>query len=303
LPLCHPRKREGREWSLKTIVKLKRFNLEPYLLLLPSTVYLILLLGWPMLQAFGMAFRTKEGQWTMSYFQRMVNDVIFWRAIRTTLLFIVTIVPLQFILALAMALLVTAGLRGSGMLVYIYSIPLAISDLAAGIVWFSVFTEHGYLNSVLNSLGLLDKPFIFLSYQTSWPVVAVILAEVWRATSIVFVILVAGLQSIPPDYVEAAEVFGASWFQRLWRVILPMLRPSIQVALILRTIYALQVFGVVQALAGDAVHVVITESYLWYHTYRSPNMAAAYATLVLVLSLATTWVYLRTLRVGEEMRM
>ena len=288
---------------MKATVKLKRFNLEPYLLLIPSTVYLVLLLGWPMIQAFKIAFQTKEGQWTMAYFQRMVNDVIFWKAIRTTLLFIVTIIPLQFILALAMALLVTAKLRGSGLFVYVYSIPLAISDLAAGIVWFSIFTEHGYLNSVLSSLGLLDKPFIFLSYQTSWPVVAVILAEAWRATSIVFVILVAGLQSIPPDYVEAAEVFGARWFDRLWRVILPMLRPSIQVALILRTIYALQVFGVVQALAGDAVSVVIAEAYRWYHVYRSPNMAAAYATLVLVLSLATTWLYLRTLRVGEEMRM
>ena len=256
-----------------------------------------------MIQAFGLAIRTPKGEWTLAYLQRMVNDVIFWKSIRTTLLFIVTVIPIQFILALAMALLVTAGLRGSGLFVYVYAIPLAISDLAAGIVWFSIFTEHGYLNSILNSLGLLDKPFIFLNYQTSWPMVAVILAEVWRATSIVFVILVAGLQSIPPDYVEAAEVFGASWLQRLWRVILPMLRPSIQVALILRTIYAFQVFGVVQALAGDAVHVVITESYLWYHSYRSPNMAAAYAAVVLVLSLATTWGYLRTLKVGEEMRM
>jgi len=288
---------------LNTIAKLKRFNLEPYLLLVPSTFYLLFFLGWPMIQAFGLAIRTPKGEWTLAYLQRMVNDVIFWKSIRTTLLFIVTVIPIQFILALAMALLVTAGLRGSGVFVYVYAIPLAISDLAAGIVWFSIFTEHGYLNSVLNSLGLLDKPFIFLNYQTSWPMIAVILAEVWRATSIVFVILVAGLQSIPPDYVEAAEVFGASWFQRLWRVILPMLRPSIQVALILRTIYAFQVFGVVQALAGDAVHVVITESYLWYHSYRSPNMAAAYAAVVLVLSLVTTWGYLRTLKVGEEMRM
>jgi len=288
---------------LKSIMKMKRFNFEPYLLLVPTMVFLIVFFGYPMIRAFGMAFITKKGEWTMAYLQRMVNDVVFWKAIRTTVLLIVTVVPLQFILALAMALLVTAGLRGSGMLVYVYSIPLAISDLAAGIVWFSIFTEHGYLNSVLCSLGLLDKPFIFLSYQTSWPVVAVVLAEVWRATSIVFVILVAGLQSIPPDYVEAAEVFGAGWFDRLWRVILPMLRPSIQVALILRTIYALQVFGVVQALAGDAVSVVIGEAYRWYHTYRSPNMAAAYAALVLVLSLASTWVYLRTLQVGEEMRM
>jgi len=283
-------------------MNLKRSKLDPYILLIPSALYMVLFFAWPMIQSFGLAFRTDEGRWTVEYLQRMVNDVIFWKSIRTTLLLVVTIVPLQFILALAMALLVTAKLRGATMLVYVYSIPLAISDLAAGIVWFSIFTEHGYLNSVLHSLDFIDKPIIFLSYQSSWPVVAIILAEVWRATSIVFVILVAGLQSIPPDYVEAAEVFGAGWFDRLWRVILPMLLPSIQVALILRTIYAFQVFGVVMALAGQAVSVVIAESYRWYHTYRSPHMAAAYAAVVLVLSLVTTWVYLRTLRVREEAR-
>jgi multiple sugar transport system permease protein len=136
----------------------------------------------------------------------MVNDAAFKEAVRNTAIFLVTIVPIQFILALIMALLVTAGLRGSGFWVYVYSIPIAVSDLAAGFIWLSIFTEHGYLNTVLTGLGLLDKPFIFLAYGISWPYIAVILAEVWRATSIVFVILVAGLQSIPKEYDEAAAL-------------------------------------------------------------------------------------------------
>ncbi|MCK4472872.1 MAG: sugar ABC transporter permease [Anaerolineae bacterium] len=282
-------------------MNLKRRTLEPYLLLLPSTAYLVLFFAWPMAKAFGLAFQTDEGQLTLAYLQRMFGDAAFSEALRSTFKLIIAIVPLQFILALVMALLMMERLRGSDILVYIYSIPLAVSDLAAGIIWFSIFTERGYLNSLLHGLGALDKPFLFLDYQTNWPLVAIVLAETWRATSIVFVVLVAGLQSIPRDYVEAAEVFGAGWFKRVWRVILPLLRPSIQTALILRTILAVQVFAVVAALAGRGVTVLAAEAYRWYGEYRNPHMAAIYAMFILSISLATAFVYLRTLRVKEEM--
>jgi multiple sugar transport system permease protein len=278
----------------------RRANLEPYLLLLPSLVYLAVFFAWPMAQAFGLAFRADDGRWTLEFFRRMVGDAAFWPAMRTTLLLVVAIIPLQFILALAMALLVTAGLRGSGALIYFYALPIAVSDLAAGIVWFSIFTERGYLNTVLQGLGLLERPFIFLQYGATWSLIAIILAEVWRATSIVFVILVAGLQGIPKEYFEAAEVFGAGWFARLRRVTLPMLRPSIQVALILRTILAFQVFAVVVALTGDGVKVLASEAYQWYNQWRNINVAASYAALILAISLLSTGIYLRALRTRAE---
>ncbi len=281
-------------------MNLKRFNWEPYLLLLPSALYLVFFLAWPMFKAFGLAFQADDGHLTLSYLQRMFGDVMFSKALRNTIMLIIAIVPLQFILALIMALLMMERLRASDIFVYIYSIPLAVSDLAAGIIWFSIFTQRGYLNSLLYSLRVLDKPFLFLDYQTHWPFVAIVLAEVWRATSIVFVILVAGLQSIPRDYIEAAEVFGAGWLQRVWQVILPLLRPSIQTALILRTILAVQVFAVVVAIAGRGMTVVANEAYRWYFEYRSPHLAATYAMFILVISLGTAFVYLRALRVKEE---
>ena len=282
-------------------MRLKRFNLEPYVLLLPSTLYLLLFFAWPMFKAFQLAFQTDDGLLTIAYLERMFSDAMFLEALGNTVKLIIAIVPLQFLLALVMALLMMERLRGSDMFVYIYSIPLAISDLAAGIIWFSIFTERGYLNSFLHNLGMLDKPFLFLNYQTNWPFVAIVLAEVWRATSIVFVILVAGLQSIPRDYIEAAEVFGAGWFARVWRVILPLLRPSIQTALILRTILAVQVFAVVVAIAGRGTTVLANEAYRWYSEYRNPHLAATYAMFILSISLASAFIYLRTLRVKEEM--
>ncbi len=281
-------------------MKRRRVNWEPYALLLPSTAYLVLFFAWPMVQAFKLGFQSDDGQFTLAYVQRMFGDAAFVNASWNTLKLIIAIIPLQFILALIMALLMMERLRGSDILAYVYSIPLAISDLAAGLIWFSIFTERGFLNSLLYSLGLLERPYLFLNYQSYWPLVAIVLAEVWRATSIVFVILVAGLQSIPRDYIEAAEVFGANWFQRVRRVILPMLRPSIQVALILRTLLAVQVFAVVMALAGRGVTVLAAEAYRWHGEYRNPHMAAVYAMFILIISLASAFFYLRALRVKEE---
>jgi multiple sugar transport system permease protein len=279
--------------------RFKRWNSEPYLLLLPSTIFLMIFFGWPMIRALLLAFQGREGEWTVFHVERMVSSVAFPDAVRNTFLIIVAVIPLQFVLALAMALLVTAGLRGSGLLIYIYALPIAISDLAAGIVWFSIFTERGYMNTALIAMGILERPYIFLNPQTPWPLITIVIAEVWRATSIIFVILVAGLQGIPKEYDEAAEVFGANWFTRLWRVTLPMLRPSIQVALILRTILAFQVFAVVVALTGGSVRVLAYEAFRWYTVLRNPHMAAAYAGLILLLSLAVSIIYLRTLRVRQ----
>jgi multiple sugar transport system permease protein len=272
-----------------------------YLLLAPAGLFLAIFFAWPMIQALGLVVLGDNGGLTTAHFERMVGDTYFWPAIRYTLLLIVVIVPLQLVLALAMALLLQTGLRGTGLFLYVWSIPLAISDLAAGIVWLAIFTDRGYLNSLLVTLGLNENGFPFLSYEH--PVstfLAVVVAETWRATSIVMVILMAGVQVIPKDYGEAAEVFGATFWQRLRHVTLPLLRPSLQVALILRTILAFQVFAVVIALAGRNLPVLVGEAYYWYGSYSNPNVAAAYALLILVFSLANTLIYLRALRVRDE---
>src|SRR5207253_1776360 len=162
------------------------------------------------------------------------------------------------------------------------ALPLAISDLAAGILWLSVFTQQGYLNTVLQGLGLIKGPIIFLSYENIALVfAAIVVAESWRATALVLVILLAGLQLIPREYFEAAELFGAGRLRRTLEVVLPMLRPSLQSALIIRTIFAFNAFAVVLALAGRQLPVLGYEAYDWYSNNRNENVAAAFATLIL----------------------
>ena len=117
------------------------------------------------------------------------------------------------------------------------------------------------------------------------------------------VILVSGLQAIPDETLEAAELFGASYWQRIRHIMLPLLRPSIQVALILRTILAFQVFAVVVALSGgDVVTVLANETYRQYFEFRDDNVASAYALFILLLSIASAVFYLRSVRTQEQVR-
>jgi multiple sugar transport system permease protein len=241
-------------------------------------------------------------QYTTRYIQQMLNNRFFTPALRTTLLLIVIIIPVQFVLAIIMALVIQANPKGSSLFLYIYTIALGVSDLAVGIVWYSVFTQFGYLNSILQRLGLIDSPITYLSAtRQHWIIIAIWLAEVWRATAIVMVIVVAGMQSISREVLEAAEVFGATLWQRIRYIILPLLRPSLQVALILRTILAFQVFAVVVVLSGgDVVTVLANETYRQYYDLRNVNVAASYASFILLLSILTAIFYLRAVRTQEE---
>jgi multiple sugar transport system permease protein len=283
--------------------RLRRWEGLPYALILPTVAYLGLFFAWPMVQAFKLAFRV-EGVWTFEPFRRMLDDTNFDEALKFTLLLVVVIVPIQFVLALVMALIVNSKLHGRGFFLAIFILPLAISDLAAGLVWQSILTERGYLNSFLAEIGLTDQDRIWL--DPSKPnnlLIAVVIAELWRSTAFVMVIFLAGLQSIPHEYTEAAEVFGASFFQRVRQVMLPMLKPSIQVALLFRIIFAFEAFAVVIALTGRAKSTLATEAWRWQAEYFDSHVAAAYSSLILVLSLVSAGLVVFLLRTPRAQMM
>jgi multiple sugar transport system permease protein len=278
-----------------------RLGWAPYALLLPSALFLVIFFATPMVQAFGLAFQQPDGSFGFSSVERMLGDTSFRNALLTTLALVVLVIPIQFALAMSMALVINARLKGQGMWLYVYALPLGISELAAGIVWVSIFTQSGWLNSILMGIGIIDSPITWQSAETPWLLIGcVVIAEAWRATSIIMIILVAGLQSIPREFMEAADIYGATNWQKIRRVVLPMLRPSLQVALILRTILAFQVFATVIALAGSGLDVLAGEAQRWATDIDNDNVAAAYAGLILLLSLFSTVLFLVLLPTREE---
>ncbi len=277
-------------------------RLLPYLLLLPATLFLVLFFVVPFVQVAWMGVSV-DGQLSLANFQTMAAHWKFWPALGNTLLLGLIVVPIQLALALGMASLVTGMGRGREVVLYIWTIPLGISDLAAGLVWLAILDQTGFLNSALYSLGLIPRQVNWLTYQNHWLLfAAVVIAEVWRATAIVLVILVAGMGLIPKEYYEAAEVFGAGPWKRFVRITLPLLKPSLQTALILRTILAFEVFAVVAALAGTNLPVLMGETYTWQFAMQRRGVASAYALIILGISIAFTVTFLLTLRPREEQK-
>jgi len=274
-------------------------NRLPYLLILPVTLFLLLFFVYPFIQVASQAFTTEQG-FTLANFERVFSDWKFPISLKNTLLLAAAVVPVQLALALLMATMVSRMQKGRDLVLYIWTIPLGISDLAAGIIWLAIFEQSGFLNSMMHSLGFIDRPTSLLSYKNMGLVfLAIALAEIWRATAIMLVILVAGIGLIPKEYYEAAEVFGASPWKRFLRITLPLLRPSLQTALVLRVILAFEIFAVVAALGGTLFPVLMGETYAYQFDLLDSGAAAAIALVILAISIAFTLVILRALRVPK----
>jgi multiple sugar transport system permease protein len=281
---------------------MRRAGALPYLLIAPTTLFLCVLFLVPLAQTVALAFKA-DGGWSLGNFHRMGGDLNFGDALANTLKVVVLAVPLQLCLALGMAMMLRHVRRGKDLLLWVWSIPLGISDLAAGLVWLAILNDQGYLNSLLFRLGIIAAPHSWLTYETPTALLAaIVVTELWRATAIVLVILVAGVQTLPGEYLEAAEVFGATPWKRFLRVVLPLLRPSIQTALILRTVLAFEMFAILLALGGRNFPVLVSEAFDWQYAQQDYGVAAAYAVVVMIFSIGATLVYLRLLRTPAAQR-
>jgi multiple sugar transport system permease protein len=279
-------------------------RLLPHLLILPAALFTVVFFVYPMVLVSVAAFTDAGGAFTLKHFQTMFGHWKFGATLGNTLMFAALVVPIQLVVALCMAQMLTQVTRARDMLLYLWTIPLGICDLAAGIVWLAIFEQTGFLNSLLVGLGLRAQPVSFLGYDDTFSLlVAIVLAEIWRSTGTVLVILASGIGMIPREYREAAEVFGAGPWQKFLRVTLPLLRPTLQTALILRTIFALEVFAVIVALSGTRFPVLMGEAYHWQFTLQDGAVASAMALVLLLLSALTTLFYLRVLRVPAGVRM
>ncbi len=271
----------------------------PYLLILPVTLFLCLFFLYPFILVAQQAFYV-DGSWSLKNFQDVTSHWKFPISFRNTMLLAAAVVPVQLALALLMATMVSRMQKGRDLILYVWTIPLGISDLAAGIIWLAIFEQSGFLNSMMSGLGVVDRPVNFLSYQHPGIVfLAIALAEIWRATAIMLVILVAGIGLIPKEYYEAAEVFGASPWKRFTRITLPLLRPSLQTALVLRVILAFEIFAVVAALGGTLFPVLMGETYAYQFDLLNGGAAAAMALIILAISIAFTLIIMRALRVPK----
>ncbi len=179
-----------------------------------------------------------------------VADPRVWAALGHTAFFTATTVTLELGLGLLLALAMDPAVRGRGLVRATVLLPWAIPTVVSGLIWRFVFDGRtGVANAVLQRLGLIDEPVVWLvGPHTAW--VPVLVADVWKMTPFVALLLLAGLQTIDRGLYEAARIDGAGAWQRFTRITLPLLRPAILVALVFRTLDAFRVFDLVYVLTG-----------------------------------------------------
>jgi ABC-type sugar transport system permease subunit len=234
----------------------------------------------------------------------LLKEPIFWTTIGRTLYFTVISVGIELVLGLAIAQLIHAHPPGWQFLRTSLIIPWAVPTIVNGTMWRWIYNaDYGALNGLLFQLGLIDK---YIPWLTK-PEIAmnlVILADIWHSVPFIALILQAALATLPPDLEEAAYVDGATAMQYFWFIRLPLLRPAILVALIIRSVEAFRAFDIIYVITnGGPANGTVTISFLTYlemFSFGHAGRGSALSFLISIFTLTLAFIYIRMLYRPEE---
>lgn len=270
------------------------------LLLLPAAVFAAVVVLLPVLRVIQLSFShvELEGELTTRWagwapYFRLWQDTRWWAALRNTLLFTTTSVFLETVLGVAFALVLHRNFRGRGLLRAVVLVPWALPTAVMALSWAWIFNDSfGVANDLLQRAGLLASPLAWLG-DPALAMAALVIAEVWKTTPFVALIVLAGLQGIPEELIEAARVDGLSASQRLRHVVLPLLLPSLLLAVLFRAVQAYGAFDIVYVMTGggpggstETISLYAFQSYFRYLDFGYGSAIATQGALLAVLAAA-----------------
>jgi len=282
-----------------------------WLLLAPSLLIMLGVTLWPVISTFILSFfiaptglnqaRTFVG---LGNYIAMLKDQTFWETIGRTAYFTVVSVGLELSLGLAIAQLIHSKPWGWKFLRFSLIIPWAVPTIVNGAMWRWIYSaDFGALNALLMQLGLIKHYVPWLTLP-NMAMNLVIVADLWHTMPFVALVLQAALATLPEDLDEAAAVDGANAWQRFWQIRVPLLRPAILVALIVRTVDAFRVFDIVYIItSGGPAYKTLTITYLTYlnsFAFGKQGTGAALSFLISAFTIIMALVYIRILYRPEE---
>jgi multiple sugar transport system permease protein len=281
-----------------------------YVFIGPAVVWILLFTIFPLLYAIYTSLHGyRSGRMTafvgLSNFQRVLTDDGFLSAFRFTFVYVFCVVAIEMLLGFGLALLFNRQLRGIGILRTIMTLPLFVSPIALGFLAQTIFYEiNGPANALLSLIGASPVPWLSNGF---WSRVAIIIIDIWQWTPFVFLVALAGLQSLPQDVLEASEVDGASAWQRLISVILPMMAPILWLIMMLRAIDAFKVVDIIVSLTkgGPGRDTEVVSFFIFRASRRFADYGGAAAmgfVLLFVVMLIVTIVWGRIREAYEPMR-
>ncbi len=276
-------------------------HLGQYLVMLPALLFLAAVSIAPLiyslvvgLQRYNLMNPDRRGYVGLRNFQLILESPDFWNSLVVTFEFVIIAVSGELVLGLALALVLSRDVPGIGMFRSFLLVPLAMAPVVVGLLWrFMLNTEAGILNYAISALGFDRTDFLS---NTTWAMPLIALVDVWQWSPFMFLILLAGIQALPHDPFEAAAIDGASTWQALTQITLPMLRYPILVAVLLRTIDAFRVYDLIYMMTrGGPVDATDTLSWSVYNDgFRTFNMgyasALSWVMLIIVTGIVTIFV-------------
>lgn len=284
-----------REWTL------------PYLLLAPTVLVLLALSIYPLIYAVKVSFQAGTGagvRWSLQNFARLFTDRFFFAALVHTLIYAVVALTCEFLLGLGLALLMNSRLRGRSVFRAALLVPMMLPPVVVGVVWRLMLNPNfGAINGTLKGFGLNNLALAWTA-SPKLALLSVIMVDVWQWTPFMFLVLLAGLQAIPQEPYEAALIDGSNAWQTFRYVTLPLLKPAILIALLLRTMDLLRVFDQIFILTegGPGFATETISLYIYRAAFRFSDFgyAAAMSFVLLLLTNLISMLYIRLLRHQED---
>lgn len=266
--------------------------------LLPLVLYLVTFTLAPVVSTLTLSVEAPGGGITLEHFRRIAAHYQFGQAVVNTLAITGMSLALEVLLGLAAALALVSRPTGRKVFQAVLLVPLGVPTIVAAAVMRSVFGTVGYLNEMLLRLQVIRTPVDWVG-ERGLALCTVAVADAWKVTPLMMLILLAGLQAIPGELYEAARTDGASRWQQFLAITMPLLKPALTMALIVRGVDAFRIFALPLALAGRGLPVLSTYAYVEYLEYGNPSTSAASSVFLLVMILLAVGTYL-TLAGPEE---
>ncbi len=268
---------------------------DTYLFILPAVVIMILVLIYPVLSGLRLSFfewqlrnlRNNPIWVGLRNYRELFADEYFWESFKVTLGFTCSVVVIELFVGTVIALLLEQGIRGLRLFRSVFVLPIMVAPVVVGVIWRFLYNpSYGMINFLLKSIGLSSVGWLSDPKIALW---AVIIADVWQWTPFVFLLILSGLAGIPKELTEASKVDGASYFQNLFYIKLPLIMPIIGITAVLRMIDSFRSLVVIynMTFGGPGVSTEVLSLHLYKRAFIGQRLGIASATAIILLGIIT----------------
>ena len=269
-----------------------RSRLIPYLFIAPAAIYFAVFWAYPVFEVVFLSFTSYDFLSPPKYvgglnYITLAHDPLFFKSIFISVEYAFVSQLLTMFIGLTLALVINSKLRGMGIFRILYFIPVVASSVAISLIWKTIFDPvYGPLNAGLGSIGVPPQYWL---QTTNLALPSLMIMVIWQFSGYQMFLFLSGLQTIPPEYYQAASIDGASTFKQFYRITLPLLKPTLLFVLVLATIGGLQVFTPVYVMTGGGPYfsTYTTMFYIYQEAFHYLNVGYASAMSVVFFLLTS----------------